>query len=347
MESLGAHTIVDNSKELTGSDTGNLIAKLPGHLKCPPIVFVVHMDTVEPGRGIDPLYENGLFRSSGDTVLGADDKSGVAILIEVARILQGHPFDHGPIEFVFTTCEEVGLAGSKHLQSELLKGRFGYALDTRDTDRLITRAPGANRFTITVTGKDAHAGAAPEEGINAIIVSARALATLQLGRIDDETTCNIGIINGGAARNIVPKEVRIVGEARSHDLEKLERLTQGLMAKVEAVVGEEAKNSPFEGLPSVRYQVEREYNPLVIDDDHYLVNLALTAAGKLGRELSTKRSGGGSDANVLFEKNIVLGILGTGMTAVHSSRETIHIEDMEKTAILVLEIIRLHAAGIN
>lgn len=343
LERLGARVVFDDSAGRTGSDSGNLIALLPGNVPVEPIVLCAHMDTVEPGRGVAPVFSNGLFYSSGDTILGADDKSGVAILLEVIRHLHEENIPHGPIEIVLTTCEEIGLLGAKHLDTSRLKGRFGYALDTRDTERIITRAPAANRFTLRVVGKEAHAGAKPEDGINAIWLAARAISRLELGRIDEETTCNIGVIKGGTARNVVPREVQVVAEARSHDAEKLESVTRRMIQAFEAVVAAEARVSCVEGLPRLDVALERDYDALVIPDDHRVVRLATQAAANLGRQLSVKPSGGGSDANVLFQKNIVLGVLGTGMKDVHTSSEAIALDDMARAAALVNEIIRLHA----
>lgn len=345
MESLDAETVVDSSAGKTGSNTGNLIARFSGNRPVAPMILCAHMDTVEPGRGIRPVFSQGIFSSAGETILGADDKSGVAVLMEVARLLHEQRLAHGPVEFLFTTCEETGLSGAKHLDTDLLKGRFGYALDTRDTDGIITRAPAADRFTIRVIGKEAHAGAKPEDGINAIGLASKAIARLDLGRIDAETTCNIGVIRGGTVKNVVPGKVVVDGEARSHSEEKLDALTRKMIQAFEDVIETAAVSSPFEGLPRMDLQLERNYHALWIPDDHQVVRLAMGAAANLGRRLSIKRSGGGSDANVLFGKGIVLGILGTGMKDVHSSRETIAIEDMVKTVELVLNIIAVHGAN--
>jgi tripeptide aminopeptidase len=181
IESMGAETFVDHAAAKTGSDTGNLIAKIPGNTYALPLLLNAHMDTVEPGRGIRPVFSNGLFTSDGSTILGADCKSSIAIILEVLRVLQEHNLPHGPLEIVFTVCEEIGLLGAKNLDFSLLSSTFGYVLDATDINGLVTRAPSSNRLEFIVHGKDAHAGAAPEKGINAIHIASKAIAGSAIG----------------------------------------------------------------------------------------------------------------------------------------------------------------------
>ena len=209
LSQMGAEIIIDHAADKVGGNSGNLIAKFKGTLDAPPLMLNAHMDTVEPGRGVRPFFKNGVFTSQGDTILGADDKSAIAIFLETITLLQENNIPHAPIELVLTVCEEVGLAGAKHLDMGHISARYGFALDTTDTKGIVTRAPAANRIEIKVHGKDAHAGVAPEEGINAIWIAAKALSELQMGRIDAETTCNIGVIEGGTATNIVPNLVTV------------------------------------------------------------------------------------------------------------------------------------------
>ena len=229
LSKLGAEIIVDSAWQQTGSDTGNLIAKLAGNRDAAPFLLSAHMDTVEPGRGIKAVIKDGVFTSDGPTVLGADDKSAIAILLEVLQVLKEDRLEFGPLELVFTTCEEIGLQGAKNLEFEHIRARYGYVLDGKDTEGIITRAPAANRFKFKIYGKAAHAGAAPEKGINAIWLAARAIAGIELGRIDRETTCNIGMIEGGTGTNIVPEVVTVKGEVRSHDADKLASVTNRII----------------------------------------------------------------------------------------------------------------------
>jgi tripeptide aminopeptidase len=199
-DQLGAETVFDGSAAFTGSDTGNLIARFAGTRNAPALLLSAHMDTVQPGEGIKALFKDGVFTSDGTTILGADDKSAIAVILEALSVLEEDRIAHGPIEVALTTCEETGLAGARNLDLKLITASYGYALDGSDTEGVIVQAPSANRFEIRLIGRDAHAGAHPEKGINAIHLAAKAMAGLTIGRIDRETTCNIGWIEGGLPR---------------------------------------------------------------------------------------------------------------------------------------------------
>jgi tripeptide aminopeptidase len=345
LQMLGAETIFDASAAVTGSDTGNLVARLRGAREAPALLLNAHMDTVQPGEGVSVLFKDGVFTSDGRTILGADDKSAIAVILEALSVLKEDQIPHGPIEIVLTTCEETGLAGAKNFDFSLITAPYGYALDGSDTEGLIVQAPSANRFEIVVIGKDAHAGAHPEKGINAIHLAAKAMADLTLGRIDQETTCNIGWIEGGIATNIVPPSVTLRGEARSHDEAKLQCVTDGILKAFEAAVVEYKGPPGEDGQPHLKTQVHRSYSRTRIPEDHPLVALARRAAANLGRAMRTKVSGGGSDANIFFEKGIPLGILGTGMREVHTTREFVRLDDMIRATELLVEIIELHATS--
>lgn len=341
---LGARTEIDRAGRAAGSDSGNLVVRLPGRREAPSLLFSAHMDTVEPGRGIEVVFQNGKFSSAGDTILGADDKSAIAILLEVVAVLREQKLPHGPLEMVFSVCEEIGLRGLRQFDFDGIEASFGYALDATDTDGLITRAPSALHFTITVHGRQAHGGASPERGINAIVLASKAISELPVGRIDRETTFNIGRIEGGIADNVVAPAVTVTGEIRSHDEKKLKAISEQVASTFQRVVGE--KRYPDPGLPPARVEVriERSFTRTNIPDEHPVVALACRAAENLGRTLRIKNSGGGSDANIFFEHGIMVGVLGTGMRDVHTNREQICLNDMVKSAELLLEIIRLHGA---
>lgn len=344
-ESMGAEIYIDDSGRHTGSDTGNLIARFKGNRPgASPLFLNAHMDTVGPGEGIRPEFSNGVFTSDGTTILGADDKSAIAIIVEAMRMVTEKDLPHGPIEVVLTTCEEIGLLGARYLDCSLLEARYGYALDTFDTEAIITRAPAANHFRFTVHGKSAHAGAEPERGINAIAVAARAIAGFTTGRIDEETTVNIGSIECAGATNIVPERVEIKGEARSHDPEKLERVTDGIVGSFKRAAAEFPDRDEAAGLPDITVEVENQFPATNIPEDHPVVRIAKTAGKKQGRELISKKTGGGSDANIFFSKNIVTGVIGTGMREVHTVRENIRLSDMVKTVALLVEIMDVASA---
>ena len=342
LDNLGAETIVDRAGERIGGQTGNLIARFPGNRDVAPMLFSAHMDTVEPGRGIRPVVSDGVFRSDGSTILGADDKNAIAVLLEILHILVTRNLPHGPIDLVLTVCEEIGLLGSRYLDFDCLRARIGYVLDSRDTEAIVIRAPSANRFDIVVHGREAHAGAAPETGINAIALAARAISTLETGRIDEETTCNIGLIHGGIATNIVPNRVPVAGEVRSHDEQKLRHLT-GRITDTFQGIAEASGVEAADGLPRVDIHVTEQFTRTSVPENHPVVLLARQAARNLGRELTTKSSGGGADANVFFQNGITTGVLGTGPCDIHSVRESIALTDMVRAAELVMEIVRLHA----
>ena len=322
------------------------MAKIPGTLPAPPLLVCAHVDTVEPGRGIEPVFENGTFRSKGDTILGSDDKSAVAVILETLASLAGNREPHGPLEIVLTVAEEIGLLGAKNLDYSMLSARMGFVLDASDPDAIITRAPSANRMTYLVRGKSAHAGSSPEKGINAIAVAAKAIASLALGRIDFETTANIGVIDGGSATNIVPDRVTVNAEARSHDEAKLADVTARITGAFRAAVAEtNMALPPGLGEASVEVTVDSDYFSMNIPDGHPLVRCAAAAGTSLGRTVATKMTGGGSDANVFFKMGIPTAIMGTGMTDVHTVRESVSLDHMVKGAELLRAVILTFSRG--
>ncbi|WP_299979250.1 M20/M25/M40 family metallo-hydrolase [Desulfobacula sp.] len=342
LTAMGATVCYDTAGEQVGGNCSNLVAKFKGNVDADPIFLCGHMDTVGPGKGIKVQFKDGIFKSDGTTILGADDKSALAIILEVMDVILENKMDYPPIEIIFTICEEIGLLGAKHFDYSLMDSKFGYILDSTDTEGIVTKAPAANKIILKLYGKAAHAGAEPENGVNAIMVASKAISKLELGRIDEETTCNLGIIKGGIATNIVPDFVEIHGEARSHDLEKLKRVTDNIVNTFQATAEEFKDNSD---LPRIEAFVENDFPNTNISEDHKAIKLARKAADNLGIALVSKTIGGGADANIFFGKGIVAGVLGTGMTDVHTLNESIAIKDMEASAKLVLEILKIYAAG--
>ncbi len=341
---LGVRAFTDGAGAMVGGETGNLIGHFAGNHEVEPLLLSAHMDTVEPGRGIQPVFKNGIFSSRGDTILGADDKCGLAIILEALRCIREQELPCGPLEIVFSICEEIGLQGVKHLDLAQLGARRGYVLDTRNPDLIITRAPAANRIRLQVDGKAAHAGAEPEKGINAISLAAHAISDLVLGRIDDETTCNLGVIEGGVATNIVPAQVIVHGEVRSHDKQKLAAATEAIVDSFKRRVEGFGTNGNHV-LPRLSVDVQLDFDLLHITDDHQVVSLARRAAEGLGRKIYTATSGGGSDANIFARHGIITGVLGTGCEKVHTVEEQVALDDMVRAVQLLIEIIRLHAEG--
>ena len=339
LQGLGWRVVEDRaSRAATGSDTGNLVARSPAP-GAASLFFNAHLDTVEPGRGVEVVFENGVFRSRGETVLGGDDKAAVAIMLEVARAMAEAGWE-APLEFLFTVCEEIGLLGAKSLDTSLMEARAGYALDSTDPDAVINRAPAAIRFKVEVRGRSAHAGLHPEEGVNAVLVAARAMAGLQLGRIDRETTANIGLISGGEATNIVPERVVIEGEVRSHREERLHEVQDSILGAFHRQVMEERRQrGGGDPCPSVTTEVRDDYPAMDLSQDHPLIVTALEAGAALRRQLRVEETGGGSDANILNGHGLECAILGIGMRDVHTVHESIALADMVKSARLVLEIV--------
>jgi tripeptide aminopeptidase len=340
---MGAEVFMDGAGERVGGESGNLIAAFPARGKeGEPLMLSVHMDTVGPAEGVAPLLTDGVFTSAGETILGSDDKAGIAEIIEALEVVRENNIPHGPIEVVVTICEEVGLLGAKHLDFARIRSRRGLALDTSGVDLLIHRAPAANKMRFEITGREAHAGIAPEKGISAIQVAAAAVAAMRLGRIDEETTANIGTIQGGQATNIVPKKVILEGEARSHDPEKLTRQTEHMISCLEEAARERARELDGETfVPEVKTEVMADYPAMAVPLDGSIIRLVREASDRLQRPLEIKAAGGGSDANIFNGQGIETVILGTGMTNVHTVDECVRVEDMARVAGLLVEIIRL------
>ncbi|MDP2753293.1 MAG: M20/M25/M40 family metallo-hydrolase [Nitrospirota bacterium] len=335
--------VEDDSATATGSDSNNLVIQFPGDLAGEPIFFNCHLDTVEPSRGVKVVCVGTRFSSAGETILGGDDKAGIAILIEAIRAITEARIPHLPFDLVFTTCEEIGLRGAKALDISLLRAKEGYALDSSGVDLLIVGAPAANHFHFTVTGAAAHAGLHPERGINAIQLAARCLADLPLGRLDEESTANVGRITGGTATNIIPESVLVEGEVRSHSLEKLALFSQHIKDTAQAAIDnwspEPGAQLEADVRPRLDFHLSPEYPAMHIDRDASVLQRVDKAAASLKREIRYERAGGGSDANIFNGKGLQTAIIGIGMDHVHSTEESIDLRDMERTTELVIALI--------
>jgi tripeptide aminopeptidase len=345
MEELGASVSFDDAGEKVGGDTGNLIARVPGTVpQAPPLLLCAHMDTVVPGEGVRPVVEGDIIRTDGKTVLGGDDKSGVAIICEVVRTLKEERLPHGDLDVVFTICEEFGLLGAKHLDMSRLRATSGIVLDSDAVGFLFTRAPAANVMEFIVHGQEAHAGMAPERGISAIKVAAEAIAAMRLGRIDDETTANLGLISGGMAVNIIPNQVVVRGEARSHDEAKLEAQTAHMRECFEQAAGRHAVARDGQHLAArVEATIQRQYDRMNVPDSSHIVRLVLAAGERLGYRVRTTGMGGGCDANIFNRRGLEVANLGTGMHDIHTVKEWLDVNEMVQSAQIVLEIVRLNA----
>lgn len=342
LEAIGAKVIYDDAGEAVGGEVGNMIARIPASdPRRQPILLSAHMDTVVPGEGIKPICEGDIIRSDGTTILGGDDKSGIAIIIEVLRTLTAQEMPHGEIEVVLTICEEYGLVGVKHLDISQLHSKFGIVLDCDNADFLFTQSPASDRHEFTVHGIEAHAGVCPEEGISAIQIAAEAISRMSLGRIDSETTANIGLIEGGAAVNIVPKTVRVRAESRSHSIEKLKRQTDHMRACFQEALEKFSIDVSGKRVTGrIEEKIWRDYNPINLPENSPIVEAVLQAAERCGYKVQTNATGGGCDANILNERGIAVPNLGTGMHQIHTVREWVSLSEMAQTANVVFEVVK-------
>ena len=344
---LGADVAIDDAGRAVGGNSGNLVARLPGTVRdAPPMMLSAHMDTVTPGKGVQPVVRGDIVRSDGTTVLGGDDKAGCAIILETVQVLQERQIPHGDLEIVFTVCEEVGLLGAKHLDCTSLAARQGLVFDSDGTGLVFTRQPACNHLTFTVHGVEAHAGVAPQQGISAIQVAAEGIGAMRLGRVDATTTANLGFIRGGSAMNVVPNLVRLDGEARSFDEQALEAQCRHMVHCLERAAAR--REVTIDGRPrraSVTARVERQYPAMDVPERAGVLTLVCEAARRLGRTLGTASSCGSSDANIFNARGIQCVDLSTGMRAIHTVHEWIDLRDMVATAELTVETIALNARG--
>lgn len=343
-EELGAEVFIDDAGEKVGGNTGNVIARFPGTIpQADPIMMSAHMDTVVPGRGVKPVVEGDIIRTDGSTVLGGDDKSGCAVIIETIRCLQEQNIPHAPIDAVFSICEEVGLLGAKHLDLSKVRAKYGLVFDSDDPGFLFTKGPSADHFEIKIYGLESHAGVAPEQGISAIRIAAEAISAMKLFRVDKETTANIGVIRGGEATNIITNYVYLKGEARSLDDAKLDAQTRHIIKCCEdAAAKYEVTVDGVTTKARVEAEVTREYHAMDVSDDSRVVRLVKEAASRMGLEVKTLASGGGCDANIFNKRGIECANLGTGMRAIHTVKEWLDVKDMYASAEITLQIMRLN-----
>lgn len=324
LEELGARVEFDRY--------GNLIAHLAARgSAAEPILLSCHGDTVKPGKAITPVLKDGVIRSGGDTILGADDKAGIAEMLETLRVAPVRP----PIEVAISRQEEVGLLGVKNLDFSRLSARRGFLLDNDTLDTIITGGPSYFAIDVTVTGKSAHAGMDPEKGINAIQAAARAIAALKLGRLDPETTANVGIVSGGMIRNGVPAGCTFAAECRSLTHAK----GQAVADEMAGVIRREVERFGAQ----VSIQTNNLCQASLIADDAWTVRIAQQALAKLGIAAKPAVMCGFTDASIYNNHGIEMGVVGIGARQEHSTEEHIFVEDMERAVAMMVEILRLSA----
>lgn len=333
LEALGFEVYEDDAGKKVGSNTGNLIATLKGNKDAETIMFSCHMDTVSPGNGIKPVIKDNVIYSDGTTILGGDDKAGIAALLEAVVKIKEENISHGDIQFIFTIAEEGGLFGSKNLDYSKLKGNKCFVLDSGgDIGTIVTKGPAQDKISVVIKGKPAHAGVCPEEGISAIEIASKAISNMKLLRVDENTTANIGKIVGGVATNVVCPEVTIEAEARSTVIESLDEQTQHMVKTFESVA------ESFGG--SAEVDVERMYGEFVIEENEEIVDRAKKAIKALGIEPIVTSTGGGSDTNIFNGNGIAAVNLSSGERAAHTLEEHVYIDDLKLLRSLVIELIK-------
>ena len=335
LEELGFEVTIDDAGKLAGGETGNVIATLKGNRPGKKLLFSAHMDTVEPGIGINPIVDetNQIIKSDGTTILGSDDKAGISAILEAMRTLKEQNISHPDIQIVFSIWEEQGLLGARYLDYTKIDTDYIYILDIDGPPgRIITKASAQDKIAVKITGKSAHAGLNPERGISALMVASHAIENMKLLRIDDETTANLGLINGGTGTNSVMSELTIHGEARSLNENKLNNQTSHMI--------ECFKKASKKYGAEVEIKVDRIYDAVNIDENDKVVVLAKKAFRNLGIEAYTDSTGGASDANIYASKGYKVVNLAIGMTNAHSVNEFIKIEDLCNSSKVILEIIK-------
>jgi tripeptide aminopeptidase len=314
-------------------DYGNFIARFEakGCEGKEPVLLSCHADTVLPGKGIEPVLVDGVIRSKGDTILGADDKAGIAEVLEALRVAPVYP----PVEFAVSRQEEVGLLGVKNLDLSKLQAKRGFLMDNDTLETIVVGGPSYFAIDVEITGKAAHAGMEPEKGVSAIIAAAKAITALDLGRLDHESTANVGVIEGGLIRNGIPDRARFLAECRSADHEK----AVGLAEKMERIIREQVEGAGAQ----VEITTDNLCRAVSIPDDSPTVKIAQKALKTVGIDAKPIFITGFTDASIYNNNGIEMAVVGIGAKDEHSTEESIAVADMEKALTALVEMLRLSA----
>lgn len=309
----------------------NIIAfKKGNNPHTPPIILSGHMDTIEPTEGINYNISKGIIRSTGNTVLGADDKSALAQIIEALTVINDNNLPHGDLEIIFTSAEETGLFGAKNLDFNRLRSKHALILDSSGpVGKIVVAAPTHYTYEMKVIGRPAHAGIEPEKGLSAIRVAAGIISEVPDGRISEETTANIGLIRGGTATNVVPKEVIIKGEVRSHNTKELEDTKRRIFGTAEVLAQHTEAKLEISG--------QEEYQAFKIEKEEPFLRFLDGIYRACEIKPTHAVTGGGSDANVFNQRGILAINLSSGMQNVHSTDEFIEIKDLYNGSLVILK----------
>ena len=337
---LGLDVEEDDAGARIGADAGNLLCRLPGASSADgavPIFLCAHLDTVPPAGAVDPVVEDGLVRNAAGTILGADNKAAVAVMLAAARRVVGEARPHAGVELLFTAKEEVGLRGAYAFDAARLQARAGFVYDQAGPiGEVVLGAPTQRSLELCFTGRSAHSGMYPEEGRSAIAAAARAIADMRLGRIDDDTSANVGVIAGGTARNIVPDRCVVQAEARSHDERKVAELVQEMLDA--ATFGASLTECEVDAT------VEQAYRGYRFASGDPPVRLAARALERCGFAPRYVLTGGGADANVFNERGLPCVNLANGMLDIHTPDERIAVADLGAMVDVTLALVDAAAA---
>ena len=334
LRDLGLSVDEDGAGASIGSDIGNHYCRVEANgAGGTPIFLCAHLDTVPPEGPIEPAVdEEGFVRNTAGTILGADNKSAVAVMLEAtARIVrEGRP--HAGVELLFTPKEEVGLQGAKAFDHTRLAAQLGFVYDqAAPIGEIVLGAPTQRSLTVRFHGRAAHAGMYPEDGRSAVAAAARAISDMRLGRIDEETSANIGIVQGGTARNIVPEWCLVEAEVRSHDEAKVDELVQEML--------EACSFASSVGEVEVEASIEEAYRGYRFRRSDPVVQLAATALERTGFQPRYALTGGGADANVFNERGLPCLNLANGMIDIHTPDERIALDDLERMVDVTLALV--------
>jgi tripeptide aminopeptidase len=332
LQDCGVHVDEDGTASETGSAMGNLYARVEATAPGEPLFFCAHLDTVPPTAAIEPVVEDGVVRNRAGTILGADNKAAVAAMLDASRRVLAESRPHAGIELLFTPKEEVGLIGAYAFDHSRLRAKLGYVYDqAAPIGVVILGAPYSQSMEVTFHGRAAHSGMHPEDGRSAILAAARAISELRLGRVDDDSTANVGTIGGGTATNIVPEWCTFVAEARSQDERKLADLIQEMQDAVTFAAGVAECD--------VETTLRKSYRGYRFAKADRAVALAARALAGCGYEVSYDLSGGAADANVFNERGLECVNLANGMTDIHTPAEHIAVADLEAMVDVTLALL--------
>jgi tripeptide aminopeptidase len=335
LDAIGLTWEEDESGPAIGATAGNVLCRLPGRTPNGgvPIFLCAHFDTVPLAGDLEPVVgEDEIVRNAGGTILGADNKSAIVVMVEAARRIVEERRSHAGVELLFTPMEEIGLVGASAFDIERLDAQLGYVYDqAAPIGDVITGSPTAQELVLTFVGRAAHAGMYPEEGRSAIVAAARAIADMPHGRIDEVTTTNVGVISGGTARNVVPERCTVQAEVRSHDHARVTELVQQVVdaAAFAASLSE----------CTLETRIDPKYRGYRFRTDDVPIRLAVDALGRAGHPVRLGLSGGAADANVFNARGLPCVNLANGMTDIHTPDERIAVADLERMVDVTLALV--------